>query len=87
MSKFAFYEVVEIHPERPALREIEGLRGVVLGMVENDQGSWIYAIHILSSEESWDVCESEMVSIGEFMTREDFYDGGAIKVELGPEAE
>lgn len=84
-AKFSFYEVVEINPERPDLKEIEGLRGVVLGMVENEQGNWVYAVHMLSTEESWDVLESELISVGEFMTREDFYDGGSAKVEVDPE--
>lgn len=73
-AKFTFYEVVEVKPERPALNEIAGLTGAILGMVENDDGNWVYAVHILDTDESWDIREAELVSTGKVMNRSDFYD-------------
>ena len=54
-------------------------------MVENDQGEWIYAVHMTDKDESWDIRESELISTGEFMKRKDFYDGESVTVEVDPE--
>jgi hypothetical protein len=84
-AKFSFYEVVEVRPERPALNEIAGLTGAILGMVENDDGNWVYAVHILDTDESWDIRESELVSTGKVMSRSDFYDeNDSVGVEVDP---
>ena len=84
-AKFSFYEVVEVKSDRSILNEIEGLSGVILGMVKNDDGDWVYAVHIFDTDESWDVRESELISTGKKMAREDFYDGDSISVEVDPE--
>ncbi len=75
---FNFYEVVQIVSDRPVLSEINGLDAAVLGMVENDDGKWCYAVHLLDSNDGWDVMENELISTGRMMTREDFYDGDSV---------
>ena len=84
-SKFSFYEVVQIKAGRPALQAIDGATGAVLGMAQNDDGSWVYSVHILDQEESWSVNESELLATGRFMKREDFYGGEALFVEVDAE--
>lgn len=81
---YKFYEVVKIVSDRSALSEINGFEAAVLGMAENDDGKWCYAIHLLDSEEGWDVMEDELVSTGRMMSREDFYDGDSVTVEVDP---
>jgi hypothetical protein len=75
-----------VESERPMLSEISGLSGAILGMAENDDGDWVYAVHILDTDESWDVRESELTATGGFMKREDFYEGDSVRVEVDPES-
>lgn len=77
---YKFYEVVIINSSRAALAEINGLKGAILGMVENDKGKWSYSIHILDTEECWDTTEDEIITTGQIMAREDFYDGQTVAV-------
>jgi hypothetical protein len=74
-----------VESERPVLSEISGLSGAILGMAENDDCDWIYAVHILDTDESWDVRESELTTTGNYMKREDFYEGDSLRVEVEPE--
>lgn len=80
--KFTFYEVVDVVSGRQVVAPVVGHRGAVLGMAQCDDGRWVYAIHLLESGEGWDMEESELVSTGIFMTREDFYEGDSISVEV-----
>ena len=84
-AKFSFYEVVEILPGRPAIAPVIGQRGAILGMAQCDDGRWVYAVQMLESGEGWDVEESELASTGVMMTREDFYEGDSISVEVDAE--
>ncbi|MFQ3245975.1 MAG: hypothetical protein ACI9SP_002624 [Arenicella sp.] len=81
---YDFYEVVKVVTSRSELTEINGSEGAVLGMAQNDHGDWLYAVHILGSDEGWDVMENELVSTGKMMSREDFYDGESVVVEVDP---
>ena len=81
---YKFYEVVKIVSNRPALSEINGLEAAVLGMAENDDGNWCYAVHLLDSGEGWDVMENELVSTDRIMSRADFYDGDSVTVGVDP---
>ena len=80
MKKFSFYEVVVIRSERPTLLEVNGLKGAVLGVSENEKNERSYSIQIFDLNESWSVRESELVSTGKMMAREDFYDGEKVSV-------
>ncbi|TBW45608.1 hypothetical protein EZI54_23485 [Marinobacter halodurans] len=54
-------------------------------MSQNDDGNWVCAIHIVDTDESWDIRESELVSTAKFMNRSDFYDeNDAASVEVDP---
>ena len=77
---YKFYEVVKVVSNRTDLVEINGFEAFVLGMAENNTGDWCYAVHMLESDEGWDVMENELVSTGKMMSREDFYDGDSVTV-------
>jgi hypothetical protein len=81
-AKFSFYEVALIESSRPALQEVAHHHGAVLGMARNDDGVWVYAVHVLDQGEVWDVRESELRPTGRHMKREDFYSGDTVKVEV-----
>lgn len=81
-AKYSFYEVVNIKPERPSLSKIEGLSGTILGMAQNENGGWIYAVHIFDTDDSWDIREAEIVTTGKFMKREDFYSGESLIIDV-----
>jgi len=79
---YKFYEVVTIASNKPSLKEINGQEAAVMGMAENDNGQWCYAVNILDSDDGWDVMESDLQPTGRMMSREDFYDGELVKVEV-----
>ena len=81
---YKFYEVVKVVSSKPSLAEINGQEAAILGMAENDDSQWCYAIHILDSDEGWDVMENELAPTGRMMSREDFYDGDSVTVEVDP---
>ena len=77
-NKFNFYEVIKILDLDKDLKEIHGLEGTVLGMSQDDDGAWGYAVSV--KNECWDISETNMVSTGKFSKREDFYPGDTVKV-------
>ncbi len=79
---YKFYEVVMIVSNKPSLAEINGEEAAIMGMAENDDGQWCYAVNILNSDDGWDVMESDLQSTGRMMSREDFYDGESVTVEV-----
>jgi hypothetical protein len=84
-AKFRFYEVVDILGGRAEIAQVIGCRGAVLGMSECDDGRWIYSVSILETGESWVLDESELISTGTLMRREDFYDDSRFSVLVDPE--
>lgn len=72
-SKYQFYEVVEIDSNKLLLKEINGFEAAILGMAQNQDGIWSYAVTILEKEETWHVVEGDLRSTGKMMKREDFY--------------
>lgn len=84
-AKFSFYEVVEILPGRPVIATVVGRRGAILGRAQCDDGRWVYTVHLLELGESWHMEEAELTSTGQAMTREDFYAGDSIAVEVDAE--
>ena len=82
-NKFEFYEKVKISSNNPVFQEIEGITGVVLGMAQSEDKSWGYAVGF-PGHYGWDVEEENLVSTGEFVSKEDYdadhYTGESIKV-------
>jgi len=86
-ARLSFYEVVQIKSDRTALSEINGLSGAILGMAQNDDGDWVYAVHIFDTEDSWDIREVELAPTGKVMSRSDFYDeDDVVQIEVDPDS-
>jgi len=84
-NKLDFFEVVTVCTDRPALAGVNGLEGAILGMAEEDDGSWSYGVYLLDKEEVWDFMADEVKPAGRKMKREDFYDGTSVTVTVDPE--
>ena len=79
-AKYKFYEVVKVVSSNPDLAEINNQEAAIMGMVENNNSKWSYAVHILETEDGWDVDEEELQSTGRMMCESDFYDGESVTV-------
>ena len=80
--RFQFYEIVRVASSQPELAEIHGERGAILGMSEDDQGTFGYAVFIYRDEICWSLTEDELEETGEFSRREEFYDDTSIRVRV-----
>ncbi|MCW1916140.1 Imm31 family immunity protein [Luteolibacter sp. GHJ8] len=78
-SPFAFYEEVRVKAGRAGLEEVAGELGAVLGSSQDGE-RWSYAILIYSRGATWGADEDDLVSTGRIRTREEFYDGAAVRV-------
>ncbi len=83
-AKYTFYEIVKVISDEDVYQEVNGLKGVILGMSENESGEWGYAVQIFDTDESWDLTETSLVSEGKFMKREELYDGDIAQVTVDP---
>ncbi|WP_297802234.1 Imm31 family immunity protein [Arenimonas sp. GDDSR-1] len=83
--KFQFYEYVRVRADNPALAEIHGQRGAVLGRSEDDEGGYGYAVSIERDGICWSVEEADLEATGEFGTRADFYGDESIRVRVDAE--
>jgi len=68
---FNFYEIVKIISNDETYPEIIGKKGVILGMSQNDDNTWGYAIFI--DDITWSVDEKNLKSTGKFSSRDQFY--------------
>jgi len=86
-NQFEFYEVVVISENDDAdLRGLEGQRGAVLGMSQNDETKhWVYSVSLDSTGNLWNVGEENLEATGEAKSRSDFYSGESVKVKVDPE--
>lgn len=78
-SPFAWYEEVMIASSDNALSEINGERGVILGMAEAD-GLWSYAVLIESTNICWSVEATALLTTGRIRKREELYANTSIRV-------
>ena len=85
-NKFNFYEVVKVITNLDKLKEINGSLGVILGMSQNElTDEWIYGVSIDKDEGLvWSIKEKYLQSTGEKRSREDFYSGETIRVQVDP---
>ncbi|WP_010304091.1 Imm31 family immunity protein [Candidatus Odyssella thessalonicensis] len=83
-SRFDFYEVVRVRSNLPEYVRIDNLLGTVLGMSQDSEGRWAYALEIEDSDEAWMVWEECLISCNEFKNREDFYSNSSLKVVVDP---
>ena len=83
-AKYRFYEVVQIADNCDRLKQLAGLEGAVMGMAQDEDGSWGYAVFIYQLGESWHVLEAELQPTGRMDRRESFYDGTPVVVIWHP---
>lgn len=87
VTKFEFYEIVEVIALDPIFSEIAGLEGVVLGMAEDDSGDWYYSVLIDQKDETWNIPGSCLETTGKYRSREDIYGGDSVRVTVNGEGE
>ena len=64
-SRFNFYEIVMVKETVLTIKNgINGLKGAVLGMAEDEDGKWFYAVNIYGKDEGWDLPEECLESTG-----------------------
>lgn len=83
-AKFEFLEVVTASVDRVEITEVDGMEGTILGMAENDDGEWGYAVHFDAMGITYYLMEDEMLHTGKYRKQEEFYDGSAARVRVGP---
>jgi Immunity protein 31 len=80
--KFDFYEKVRICTTEASRKEVNGELAAVVGRAQDDFGSWSYAVHIYRTEVVWSVSEDELISLGEFDSEDNFFDGSSVRVRV-----
>jgi hypothetical protein len=84
-SPFQFYEIVRIREGLPGMQKYGGLEGAILGMAQEADGSWGYAVSLYSDGFTYDVTDREIESTGRMDRRESFYDGTSVRVSVDSE--
>src|SRR4051794_21777343 len=83
--RFQFYEIVKTKLDPALPKEVIGLEGAILGMAEETDGIWGYAVHIYALDALYDIREPFLEPTGRSSSREEFYDGSVLKVLVDPE--
>ena len=95
-NKFDFYEIVEIKPKNGCLdlskldtrkfnyQILVGKRGTILGMVQNDDGCWLYDVCLKSEENRFTIREEDLKSTGMKADPNDFMTNEFVKVRVNP---
>jgi hypothetical protein len=83
--KFMFYEIVRISRPSPGLRQNADLEGAILGMSQDDQGRWYFAVHVYELNEVQTYPETALEPTGRMDRRESFYDGTNVRVVVDPD--
>ena len=86
-NKFNFYEIVKISSKRRALKEVNGCKGVICGMSQNEEtGLWGYAVSVYGDEGYvWDMMENELIGTGKKESPHYFDSGVSVKIRVDPE--
>ena len=80
--RFVYFEVVEVQSTPETLRlGYAGSVGAVLGIGENGDGSYGYAVALDGREEAVDFAEEELAATGEHRSREDYYSGDVLRID------
>ena len=79
-ARFQFYEVVWVNTNLNMNKP-----GVILGMAQNENGEWSYAVNLPDFKETWSVQEKDIESTGTIMQASDFYDGTKMVVFVDKE--
>ena len=71
-KKFEFYEIVTVASTENVYAKINGMEGVVIGMAQDDDGHWVYAVDV--GDDGWAIEEEHLIATGKFSSHESFYD-------------
>lgn len=82
-NKFNFYEIVQIVSADLELSEINSKEGAIVGMAQNDDGSWGYAVSV--ADECWCISENDLVSLNRYAKEEDLYPEESIRTPITPD--
>jgi hypothetical protein len=81
-ARFQYYEIVRIREGLPGKQELGGLEGAILGMSQEANGSWGYAVSLYSDGYTYHVTDCEIEPTGRMDRRESFYDGTSVRVSV-----
>jgi hypothetical protein len=96
-NKFLFYEVIEVRPKNNFLdlsgldtrkfdyQTLIGREGVIIGMIQDDDGFWLYDVLFKKEENRFTLMEKDLVSTGIIRKEEEFMSGESIRVRVDPE--
>lgn len=88
--KFDFFERVKIaNPltDKKKRANLKDSLGTVLGKAQDNNGKWVYGVSIDNEVSSWSCEEEELLSLGKFAKREDYYSGESIRVGVTKDGE
>ena len=95
-NKLDFYEVVEVSPKSGKLdlsdldtrkfnyQVLVGKQGTVIGMVQNDDGAWLYDVCFKREDDRFTFREEDLVSTGIKRSRSEFYTGDSVRIRVDP---
>ena len=84
--KFEFYEKVRIISPSTQTAEVFGEIAAVLGRAANEEGKYFYTVFVYRDQICWQFREEELEGTGEFDTRESFYSGESVRVNVDEKA-
>mgnify|MGYP002713067735 CR=1 FL=1 len=86
-SKFDFYEIVIVNTNNPKKSKLNGEKGAILGITENKDHLFFYAVHLYQDSITYSFDENELEKTGEFDCRESFYSGNSVTVIVNEKGE
>ncbi|MDT7527028.1 Imm31 family immunity protein [Pseudidiomarina sp. GXY010] len=71
--KYKYYEAVRVNSGLAETRTIDKKKGLIIGYSTDDvTGSDVYAVTIIEEQETWMVSESELETLGIFLTEDEY---------------
>ena len=83
---FDFYDVVQVVDVDGGIEEIDRKFGIILGMAQQEDGSWSYAVDVYADLEcneridGWSVAEENLTATGRHVSEDHVYGGETVKV-------
>lgn len=85
-NRYCFYEVVLVEADAPVREDLKGSAGIIVGMSEDDNGCWEYAVQLPKHDnECWQIAEGFLKATGKRVNREDLYNGDSELVRVDPD--
>lgn len=85
-NRFDFYEVVVFKDSAPLPEKLKRTQGVIMGMAEDANGNWEYAVQIADDDnECWQLDEANLEATGKKLSRGEVYPGDSELVRVDPD--